>query len=79
MDVGSGAEVEVARTVDDVAAVDDVTVVVGAAEPPSSPHVGNSTAMPNTADIDTAFRNVVMPPTPWINWGHSIKLERKPR
>src|SRR5215204_5535510 len=47
MDVGAGAEVELAPAVVDVTAVDDVTVVVGAAESPSSPHVGNNTAMPN--------------------------------
>jgi len=64
MDVGVVAEVEVAPTVVDVTAVDDVAVVGGAAESPSSPHVGSNTAMPKAADIETALRNVVMPPTP---------------
>jgi hypothetical protein len=59
MDVG--AELGVVAAVEGVTVGDDAAVVVGAAEPPSSPpHAGNSTATPKTANSETTFREVAM-------------------
>jgi hypothetical protein len=59
MDVG--AELGVVAAVEGVTVGDDAAVVVGAAEPPPPPHAGNSTASPQTANIETTFREVAMP------------------
>jgi hypothetical protein len=78
MDEGVGAELVVAPAVDGVTVVDDVAVVVGAAEPPPLPHAGNNTAMPKTANMDTARREDVMSLCPRPA-GYSTKLENETR
>jgi hypothetical protein len=64
MDEGVGAEVVLAPEVDELTGVDDVAVVVGAAEPPPLPHAGDIAAMPKTASTDTARREENIPLCP---------------